>query len=352
MSINESSYSDFAEQFHAECYRKRIPYRVLFELTYRCNFKCVHCYHNYFQDKRNSRNELSASGICSIIDKLVGNGCYLIGFTGGEIFLRKDIWEILTHAKNSGLQVVILTNGFFIDKKTADRLKILSPHKVDISFYSLDRRIFESITGKRGAFAKVQRALRLLKERNIPCMLKACTLAYNRNELVEIARYAERLGISYRIGGDIFVSGHQSSQKGGMAVPIENLLQIESECYPAAKSYPHPGQESSSRHRDVFQCGIGFTSFCINPYGDLLPCTLIPLSMGNLLRCSVKKGWDKLKRFVDDVNVKGSACLQCSLYEYCDWCPAKSYLENQTFSSCVPREKEKALGQKKLSFDR
>lgn len=85
--------------------KKSIPFRATIELTYRCNLKCVHCY--ITEDK--FKKELSLNEICSILDQLADLGCLHLSITGGEIFIREDIFEILTYAKKKGFKFPLLT---------------------------------------------------------------------------------------------------------------------------------------------------------------------------------------------------------------------------------------------------
>ena len=68
-------------------YRKlNIPLVAYIELTGRCNLRCIHCYFKPF----NSKDELTLSEIKNIVDQLQNIGTLVIGFSGGEIFVRND----------------------------------------------------------------------------------------------------------------------------------------------------------------------------------------------------------------------------------------------------------------------
>ena len=148
------TYSKFWQRIHSCAKKKGSLLRVMLELTYRCNFKCKHCYipKSY---KKKFRRELNTRQIFSILDQLQELGCLYLGFTGGEPFLRKDIFDILWYAKRKGFQIIIYTNGSLIDKDKARELKCLSPNKVDITIPAMSKDIFERITGLKGSRDKV-----------------------------------------------------------------------------------------------------------------------------------------------------------------------------------------------------
>ena len=93
------------EQFHYRisqaATRHHLPARVMFELTYRCNFACGYCYVPDSFRKKYQKRELNTKQVFYILDQLKEVGCFYLGFTGGEVFLRQDIWTILWHARKS-----------------------------------------------------------------------------------------------------------------------------------------------------------------------------------------------------------------------------------------------------------
>ena len=85
-----------------------------------------------------------------ILDQLRDIGCFYLGFTGGEPFMRNDIMDILWYAKKSGFEVIIYSNGSLIDEKIADELADLRPNKVDITIPGMSKDVFEKISGDDG----------------------------------------------------------------------------------------------------------------------------------------------------------------------------------------------------------
>ena len=84
------------------------PFIGQLELTYRCQFDCVHCYCKSSADKA---RELTTGRWKKILDELQKAGCRWIGFTGGDPFIRTDFPQIYSYAKKKGFIVTILTNG-------------------------------------------------------------------------------------------------------------------------------------------------------------------------------------------------------------------------------------------------
>jgi radical SAM protein with 4Fe4S-binding SPASM domain len=88
------------------------PYKVTFALTYRCNFRCGHCR----TWTREEKKELTGDQIRSILNS--APWLRWLHLTGGEIFLREDIEEILGFLaeERSPAVVTFATNGFLTEK--------------------------------------------------------------------------------------------------------------------------------------------------------------------------------------------------------------------------------------------
>lgn len=121
-----------------------IPWMVHFELTHRCNFRCIHCY----TIPEKSENELNISEIKRIICEFREIGAMGLAFSGGEIFLRSDLLDILDYASQRHL-VFLLTNGSLITRKIAFSLKEIGIYRIEISLYG-NRKVHDMVTGIEG----------------------------------------------------------------------------------------------------------------------------------------------------------------------------------------------------------
>src|SRR5207344_1613779 len=86
--------SSLMQEMGARAVRLGIPLGVQLDLTYRCNERCVHCYLDH-----DDHGELTSAEITSLLDQLAGAGVFFLTISGGEIFLRPDLFDILAHAR-------------------------------------------------------------------------------------------------------------------------------------------------------------------------------------------------------------------------------------------------------------
>src|SRR2546425_9713977 len=150
----------------------------MIELTYGCNLRCVHCYNPTHQAK----DELGTAQIKALIDQLIEAGGLDLAFTGGEIFTRRDLFEILAYAAAKGCLITLLTTATLITPRRADRIQALHPHCVEISIYGVTQATYERVTRIPGSFTRFMTGVRLLRERAVPLLIKMPVMTLNRSE--------------------------------------------------------------------------------------------------------------------------------------------------------------------------
>ena len=104
---------------------------VVWNMTRRCNLKCVHCYAHALEEE--GRDDISTEQGKTLIDDLAAYGAPVMLFSGGEPLVRKDLVELAHHAVSKGMRAVISTNGTLITKEKAKELKQVGLSYVGIS---------------------------------------------------------------------------------------------------------------------------------------------------------------------------------------------------------------------------
>ena len=104
---------------------------VVWNMTRRCNLKCVHCYAKALEE--DGSDAISTGQGKAIIDDLSAYGAPVMLFSGGEPLVRKDLVELAHYATGKGMRAVISTNGTLITKEKARELKSVGLSYVGIS---------------------------------------------------------------------------------------------------------------------------------------------------------------------------------------------------------------------------
>uniref|UniRef100_A0A7C3RDE5 Radical SAM protein n=1 Tax=Archaeoglobus fulgidus TaxID=2234 RepID=A0A7C3RDE5_ARCFL len=116
---------------------------VVWNITNRCNLRCLHCYASANSDVR----ELTTEQCFQILDSLAEFKVPLILFSGGEPLLRDDIFEIAGYAKKKGIKSVLSTNGTLIDRDVVENLRVFEYVGVSLDGLASTNDRFRGVEG-------------------------------------------------------------------------------------------------------------------------------------------------------------------------------------------------------------
>jgi MoaA/NifB/PqqE/SkfB family radical SAM enzyme len=344
MVVKKKTSGEFYAAINIHAREQKIPSRVMFELTYKCNFRCLYCYVSPGKKK-----ELTTAEVFSILDQLKGAGTFHIGFTGGEPLLRPDIFKILEYAKQCGFRISLLTNGFLIDKSAVKRIASLgtSLNRVDISVLGATPKTFEEITGVKGSFAKVMESVKLLKKEGVVVQFKSTLMTMNKDEFLQIEALAKEFGCLFRYSPAVTRKANGDADPLKYQVSPEDVINMKRH-FAGDKNVIHENTASrpaaktkSVGRRALFHCGAGQTEVTISPYGEMNFCLEIHYPRYDILKTSLKSCWKRLNNLVETVKLPEKyVCGTCDIAGFCHWCPAKAWHLKKDFFTCDPESKK------------
>jgi radical SAM protein with 4Fe4S-binding SPASM domain len=304
----------------------------MMELTYRCNLLCIHCYRVEGDHKR----DLSTEEVTQTLDQLAAMGTLSVSFTGGEIFSRRDIFDILEHARRRRFAVTLFTTGTLLTQERVNRLQKLAMEEVHISVYGSTAATHEKITLIPGSFERSLNAIRMLRQSGIRVKIKCPLTKLNFHEYREIILLARSLGTKYAI--DPIITPRTDGARDPIALRIsqEQLEQVYSDpiLFPAVEESvqnPHNEVGDLERAYEQIPCGAGHVSVNINPYGDVTPCVQMPIKLGNLREQSFSEIWNHSQRLVELRAIRVSdlqTCSSCEVLGHCSRCPGLALIED------------------------
>ena len=326
----------------------RVPVQAMIELTYGCNLRCVHCYN----PTHTAKEELAANQIQRILDQLAEQGCLSLAFTGGEIFTRKDAFEIFDYAKAKGFAVTLLTNATLISPERADRIQALGPHQVEISIYGATQETYERVTRIPCSFHAFLTGVQLLRERTIPLLIKMPVMTLNQHEVLQAKALVEGWGIKFVYCTEIFPRVDGSLEPLQYRLAPHDVVRIDDSMLGSQRWRAEGDEEkgeSCQAGEGLFTCLCGKSSLAVTPYGRMNLCVSLPTPQYDLRSGTVSEGWRTLVEFVDSTNGKpGDAyeCPQCPVQGHCRQGPMDAWLERGKLEPCLPYFKELATLEK------
>lgn len=151
-------------------------YNVQIEITERCNWRCKHCYLPEYQNYGIEKEKLF-----ELFIELRKLGVFELTLTGGEIFTRKDIFEIIKCARKLGFNLTLFSNISLLNEV---KIKILSEFylsSISCTIFSMRDEIHDYITQKKGSLQRCIKNINLLRIYNIPVEIKTIITKKNLN---------------------------------------------------------------------------------------------------------------------------------------------------------------------------
>ena len=321
---------------------------IQWHLTERCNLRCTHCY----QSGAGSA-ELSYDEITSVIEE-VGemidgwSDRYAIDFspsfnvTGGEPFLRTDLFDILAAIGSRGFGLYLLTNGTLITGEKAERLSALQVKGVQVSIEGPEE-VHDTIRGT-GSFRRSLSGVKALLDAGLTVTLNATLSGINADRFGDIIGLATSLGVQ-RLGFSRLVpSGrgreliHRSLSGDAVRDLYERIFAARPDGLEIVTGDPVASQmscstDSSAVHPDIPTggCAAGISGLTLLADGTITPCRRMPVPIGNVRTDSLREIWatsEVLGMLRDRSQYKGR-CGSCSRWSTCRGCRAIAYAWSQ-----------------------
>lgn len=156
---------------------------VVWNMTRRCNLKCVHCYAQALD--RDFPDELTTAEGKALLEDLAAFGCPVVLFSGGEPLMRPDVVELAAYAVEKGMRAVISTNGTLITPHVARELRDIGLSYVGISLDGMEE-VNDRFRGVKGAFQRALDGIAACREAGIKVGLRFTMNRRNASEIPAI----------------------------------------------------------------------------------------------------------------------------------------------------------------------
>jgi radical SAM protein with 4Fe4S-binding SPASM domain len=308
---------------------------LIFEVTARCNHKCLHCY-NIWHPGAEGRpleypvKELDTPTTLRLLAKALDETeCRHVTLTGGEPLLRDDLSHILDLLRRRQVATTIISNGRLLTETTVVDLISRGVALFELPLLSHRREIHDGLSDAPGAFDAVLAAMAHVRYHRGQFVAVFVVTRRNLADLEETIKLAFAFGARglmlnrFNPGGrgrwfvdELLPSAEEIRQ--ALAVADEAAAHFN---LPISCSIPiQPCLVDTS----VFpRLGFGFCAagtdrayYTLDPAGNLRPCNHTPTVLGNLLqeRFSDLTATERMAPFLEPLP---AACVPCSLRDAC-----------------------------------
>lgn len=308
-------------------YQCRVPIYLQFELTHRCNHRCVFCYNELSHE---TTDNLSTNFVRKILASLNSSGVRSINFNGGEPLCRTDFTDIVAYATSLRFQLHVNTNATLIDDEMG---RFFSKHfsSVCTSLYSSDEKCFDRLSMAPGAFQRTLKGIQTLLDNDIYVAVNIMLCRDNVTELEGILSLAKEMELkTIHLTRYIPIAGGEDRllvDDRDFFDALRSLarFQKENRCFERI-SLPQPVPPYSLPW-DLqplvaewnVPCTLGLCTARITPSGRLTPCALVSEpDLGDLTRFSLDELWSRFDGVNFCKNHHWSAtCRSCRMLPRC-----------------------------------
>jgi radical SAM protein with 4Fe4S-binding SPASM domain len=308
------------------------PLYVVWEITLRCNLRCLHCYSGA---SKPHPDELTTEEAKGVIRQLGEAGVIILGLSGGEPLLRKDWRELVALGIESGLLVSIGTNGTPVTNRVANELKTMGIHSVCVSLDGSTAGTHEQVRQRPGLFVKTKAAIERLTAAGVRVIVGFTPVRYNFHEAGSVVDLAYELGASGVNLSEFVPVGRGTLDLCLRPDELHTVIDTWAERKLAYQGRMdvlwhdcRVGQFVPPEERSKYiGCAAGQMLARITVDGYVTPCVTLPVHVGNLREQKFTDIWRDspfLHKIRDRSNIQVGNCSTCDLKSSCGGCRAVS----------------------------
>ena len=324
--------------------KKGVPKILVWRCTRACNFECSYC--SFASTKEPAPDELDTKGGLKVVDEISNAGAEWFGLSGGEPLTRKDIFEIISHARDLGLKISLITNGSLVNGKTYDNL-VKNEVRTSISLDASETA--NDLLRGRGKYRIALSAMQKLSKAGILDCLVTTVTNVNYKEVDHVVELGEEYGAKWVVVHNMVPVGNAKEHLQlapspeqyewfwkhlyGLAQKHKDKIDIKVYCPFYARVVREAGMWNFSNwytNESLGKCTMGGEYISIVENGDVKPCGFNEhLTLGNIKEKSLMECWDELQQsefythFRDRNNLKGK-CGVCEYREICGGCRTRA----------------------------
>lgn len=340
--------NDFEElsinKIYNEAYKTNHLTSVMIELLTTCNWRCKHCYipeHNNLG--------LDTNTLINLLKDLRNSGVLNVSFTGGEIFLRKDILHLIETARDLYFRVYLLSNASLLTEEIIQFLAKMHIESFSTTVFSLNPEIHDFITGVKGSLDRSLKNIFMLKKYNVNVMIKTPLMEINKFAYKELSDFCNKNHFAYMSSPIIFAKSNGDKSTYKLRINPEDLKLVVKDTDKAKKD-----RESDRPFLYEYDepCSAFFYSIAIDCEGNVYPCNSMYYKIGNIFDNSISDIWNNSNelRYIKSIKKENlDECKKCSLKSYCERCPGLALLEDNALTGCSSSAKQMALVRKSIN---
>jgi SynChlorMet cassette radical SAM/SPASM protein ScmE len=345
------------------------PKHVDIAITGKCNLACQYC---FYADEMVARKNLPTERWLSFFNELGQLGVMTVCLTGGEVFTRPDLFELIDGIIANRMRYSLLSNGTLITEETLKQFEVgKRRQRLDSIQISVDGSSAEVHDLSRPkSFGRALRGLKLLKEAGYPVTVRVTVNRHNVDDLENVARLLlEEVGLSSFSTNEAYACGATDRTEGDIILTPVQRQQAMEVLARLAEQYDHrisaqagplilahelammdemlsAGKTSRPGRGNLSACGGVFSQLGVMHDGTIVPCTILSVyPIGQIGENRLQDVWLHHPIMValrqrQEIPLNSlETCRDCSYQGFCTGgCPAGAVYASGNFNMRNPMD--------------
>jgi SynChlorMet cassette radical SAM/SPASM protein ScmE len=327
------------------------------------------CQYCFYADEMVARTNLPTERWLSFFEELGRLGVMTVCLTGGEVFTRPDLFELIDGIIANRMRYSLLSNGTLITEETLKQFEIgKRRQRLDSIQISVDGSSAEVHDLSRPkSFGRALRGLKLLKEAGYPVTVRVTVNRHNVDDLENVAHLLlEEVGLSSFSTNEAYACGATDRTEGNIILTpaqrekaMEVLTRLADQYNNRISALAGPlvmgremamidemlacGQISWPGRGTLCACGGVFAQLAVMHDGTIVPCIAMTLPIGMIGIDSLREIWQnhpvmQAMRARREIPLSSlESCQGCTYQGFCTGgCPAGALYNNGDFNTRNP----------------
>jgi SynChlorMet cassette radical SAM/SPASM protein ScmE len=323
------------------------PLSVDIAITGRCNLRCKYC---FYADEMAALQDLPTERWLAFFDELGRLAVQRVCLTGGEVFTRPDLFELIDGVIANRMRYRLLTNGTLITAAVMEQFAVGKRRQrldgIQVSLDGSDAQIHDR--SRPGSFERALRGLRLLVEAGLPATVRVTVNRYNVDNLEKVAHLLlEEVGLPSFSTNEAYPCGAVERQADGimltpaqrwqamrtlaeLAARYEGRITADAGPLALARAFRAmeealaAGQSARPGCGTLSACGGVFTRMAVLHDGTMVPChNLSTLHLGQIGVDDLQRVWqehpllERLRHRQEIPLASLDTCRECRYTGFC-----------------------------------
>lgn len=360
-----------AQEFEART-GKKAPRIIAWEITRSCNLSCAHC--RAAAEFGHYPGELSLDECKAVIDDIASITNPILIVTGGEPFMRPDIWDIIDYAHEKGCMPVVGTNGTVVTEEIAQKMAEHGIKRMSVSLDFPNAQEHDEFRGQKGSFDDAIAGIRRAQDAGVGVQINMTVTKKNAERMEDMHELSRELDAVAFHPFLLVPTGRGESLREIELSPMEyeevltwayykqktSALHFKPTDAPQYYRIAHQQSRAEGSRMTAEEYGLeamtrgclgGITFAFISHVGDVQPCGYFDMQLGNVKERPFSEIWETSPVFNDlrDYSKLRGKCGACEYKGVCGGCRARAlsatgnYMDEEPYCAYVPHRWQREL---------